>query len=123
MQNGETTCIETRLSLKHIIPVAAPDGKITFLPDPYEIVSYCKDSFTRKMGTWRINLSIELQKAKGHSLWYITVHDESNGAPIVILSARDLVVDEVLFDLTPLQRLLRTKMQPVSAWDRIMEDD
>lgn len=127
MPRGDVTCIETRLPIFHIQPRTPKKGRydateaIPVLPNPFEVVSFYKDSWTEKAGTWRLNVIIELHTNRRQ--WFVTVQDETSSSPIVTVMAKDLEVSPAYQEATPLQRFIRTEGRPVSAWDRIMEDD
>jgi hypothetical protein len=127
MPRGGVTCFETRLPLLHIQPRTPKRGKyaatesLPVLPSPFEVVSFYKDNLTEKSGTWRLNIIIELHTNRRQ--WFVTVQDETNSLALATVMVKDLETSPAYQESTPLQRFIRTEGRPVSAWDRIMEDD
>lgn len=108
------TIIETKISLSHF------GGQK--LPSVYEVVSGFQNNFTKKQGSWRLNLIVEFAQKK-EDIWTITILDETNNHALVTLVSRELQKSSIFPELTPLQRFIKTDGKPTTVWDHITADE
>lgn len=112
------TYLETRLPLretKSIFPLASV----------FEAASVLASSLDKSdVVAWRVKVSV-LYKVET-SLWHVTMWDEAQGTPIVLLSMKSLDSDmKVLGFNTPLARMKKAlgADAPANCWARLLEDD
>lgn len=129
LERGGITCMETALSLDHIV-----SAKPGFKPDPFEVVSFYKDSITGQPGIWRLMITVERRTGPKNTpkvpVWYITVIEEAkDGAPVsghgglFTMVTKELSTDSLFKEPTPLQRLIKSEQGPRTLWDRLAEND
>lgn len=119
----DKTYVETRIPLHHRIPYCRyhpPDERI--LPEPYEVASAYKDVLTSKMDTAEIAVILEHPVSKGVKRCLATI--QSDGQMLLTIVIKDY--EETLGlgeEPVPLERVIKVQSQPMSAWERMLDDD
>jgi len=120
------TLQEMRLPLRHMLTW---DPKNGLLPEPFEVATAYREGITKRLGTWRIQIKVEIlqnqvKNGKNGRIWLITIRDEGARRDIVTATMK-LPEDEgpVLpkLELLPIQKKLNVLEKPesLSVWARL----
>lgn len=126
----ERTLMEVRLPIDQVIRRSEKQP----IPNPFEVATVFLDAFTKKMGTWRVQILVERSSNKNGTLWLVTIKDEATGQYLVTATAKDLDASRggplkvagarPADEQFPLERLSPSVLAtggPLSRWERLRQ--
>ena len=122
LNRHDKTYVETRIPLTQRIArrYHPPDERV--LPEPYEVASAYKDVTTSKLETAEIAIILEHPVSKGVKRCLATI--QSDGKLLLTIVIKDYEATVGLGEEpVPLERVKKIQDQPMSAWERLLDDD